>query len=188
MKSLNFESFLSRPELKPWYDQFSQILATHVVNKKHGHLQQWLQLIANLPEIDAVDTKQPTHLNQDAIVIGNKKLITHEQKTKLIDKLQKLKPWRKGPYDFFGIFIDTEWRSDWKWNRISPHLIPLKNRKVLDVGCGSGYHGWRMLGEGASYVLGIDPTMRFYMQYLCCQHYLHNDDFDFLPIGYNSKF
>ena len=30
-------------------------------------------------------------------------------------------------------------RSDWKWDRIKEHISPLKNRLILDVGCGSGY-------------------------------------------------
>ena len=31
-----------------------------------------------------------------------------------------------------------------------------ENASVLDVGCGSGYHLWRMWGAGARLVLGID--------------------------------
>jgi tRNA (mo5U34)-methyltransferase len=31
------------------------------------------------------------------------------------------------------------------------------------VGGGNGYHGWRMLGEEAELVLGIDPTLVFTM-------------------------
>ena len=28
-----------------------------------------------------------------------------------------LDSWRKGPFQVFGTYIDTEWRSDWKWQR-----------------------------------------------------------------------
>jgi tRNA (mo5U34)-methyltransferase len=58
-------------------------------------------------------------------------------------------PWRKGPFTVHGIHIDTEWRSDWKWDRVLPHISPLAGRYVLDVGCGSGYHLWRMVGKGS---------------------------------------
>jgi tRNA (mo5U34)-methyltransferase len=34
----------------------------------------------------------------------------------------------------FGLNIDTEWRSDWKWDRVLPHIEPLENRLVLDIG------------------------------------------------------
>ena len=70
-------------------------------------------------------------------------------------------PWRKGPFHVHGIHIDTEWRSDWKWDRVAPHISSLKGRNVLDVGCGSGYHMWRMLGEGANRVIGVDPYTTF---------------------------
>jgi 2-polyprenyl-3-methyl-5-hydroxy-6-metoxy-1,4-benzoquinol methylase len=47
-------------------------------------------------------------------------------------------PWRKGPFDFFGTHIDTEWRSDWKWHRIAPWLSDLDGRKVLEFGAADG--------------------------------------------------
>ena len=45
------------------------------------------------------------------------------------------------------------------------HIAPLRNRLVLDVGCGNGYHCWRMLGEGARGVLGIDPMLLNVVQF-----------------------
>ena len=80
-------------------------------------------------------------------------------------------PWRKSPFDIFGVEVDTEWRSDWKWQRIAPHISSLADRMVLDVGCGSGYHCWRMWAEGARLVLGIDPTLLYFFQYLCLKRY-----------------
>jgi tRNA (mo5U34)-methyltransferase len=71
----------------------------------------------------------------------------------------------------FGIPVNTEWRSDLKWQRIQPHLSPLKNRRVLDVGCGNGYHMWRMLGEGAQFVIGADPSQFFLAQFRAIKRY-----------------
>jgi tRNA (mo5U34)-methyltransferase len=31
----------------------------------------------------------------------------------LKDLMNQMKPWKKGPLQIFGTFIDTEWRSDW---------------------------------------------------------------------------
>ncbi len=56
--------------------------------------------------------------------------------------MRNLMPWRKGPFSLYGVNIDTEWRSDWKWDRVLPHLSDLTGRTILDVGCGSGYHMW----------------------------------------------
>merc|ERR1711879_214102 len=86
--------------------------------------------------------------------------------------LEGLIPWRKGPFHVFDTFIDTEWRSDWKWQRVVPHLSSLEGRRVLDVGCGSGYHIWRMLGEGARQVIGVDPSRLFLMQFQAIKYYV----------------
>jgi tRNA (mo5U34)-methyltransferase len=80
--------------------------------------------------------------------------------------LRQLHPWRKGPFQVDAFKIDTEWRSDWKWARLTPHIEPLQDRLVLDVGCGNGYHLWRMALEDARHVVGIDPTAVFVAQFL----------------------
>ena len=79
------------------------------------------------------------------------------------ETLQRLHPWRKGPIRLGDILIDTEWRSDWKWERVAPHL-ELSGARVLDIGCGNGYHCWRALGDGAEMALGVDPTRLFHYQ------------------------
>ncbi len=80
--------------------------------------------------------------------------------------LRKLMPWRKGPWLFGELAIDTEWRSDWKWARLQPYLSPLAGKRVLDVGCGNGYFGVRLLEAGARAVIGVDPTLLSCMQHL----------------------
>jgi len=98
--------------------------------------------------------------------------------------LKTFHPWRKGPYHLHGIHIDTEWRSDWKWDRLLPHISPLKNRSVLDVGCGNGYHMWRMLGEGAHQVIGIDPSELFLVQFEAVRKLMgDNQKVHLLPLG-----
>ena len=107
---------------------------------------------------------------------GETQRITHH--------LKQLMPWRKGPYHLHGIHIDTEWRSDFKWDRVLPHLAPLKDRTILDVGCGSGYHMWRMVGEGAKMVVGIDPTELFLCQFEVVRKLLGNDRrANLIPLG-----
>jgi len=80
--------------------------------------------------------------------------------------LRALMPWRKGPWALGGLHIDTEWRSDWKWERLKPHFTQLRGARILDVGCGNGYFGWQMLDAGAHFVVGIDPTLLYCMQHL----------------------
>jgi tRNA (mo5U34)-methyltransferase len=100
----------------------------------------------------------------DASAVGVAGSIDPADQARLRNALMALHPWRKGPYLFYGVEIDSEWRSDWKWERIVRHLAPLTGRRILDVGCGNGYHCWRALGTGAGLVLGIDPGLLYVMQ------------------------
>lgn len=176
---IDFKAFFDKPEFATWHQTFRAALDQRVDFKRHGDLKGWLDIVDSLPSI-ANEHKQ---LNQDTITLGLQNSLSLEQSEQLHQALFALKPWRKGPYQIFDTFIDTEWRSDWKWQRVSPHLTELTGRSVLDVGCGTGYHCWRMLGDGAKYVLGIDPSMRFMVQHMAIQKYAQDNRFDFLPIG-----
>lgn len=125
----------------------------------HGDLPHWLEAIDAIPRGDGY--KQ---LDRAAPVLGRPVGDT----ALLRQNLLKLHPWRKGPMELGGVKIDTEWRSDWKWERLEPHL-ELSGQEVLDIGCGNGYFGLRMLAAGAKLVVGIDPTLVFVMQWLAMQ-------------------
>lgn len=128
--------------------------------ENHGDLARWQAVIANLP------TNIPSQIDlHTQVAIGRASDLSAIEQQKYLDELKKLHPWRKGPYSLYGIDIDTEWRSDWKWQRLTPHIAPLHKRLVLDVGCGNGYHCWRMYGAGAKCVIGIDPGLLSVMQF-----------------------
>ncbi len=95
--------------------------------------------------------------------------------------VQLFQPWRKGPFQLNDLYIDTEWRSDWKWERIKPHIAPLKGKTVLDVGCGSGYHCLRMKAAGASSVIGIEPMLLYVAQFLFLNRLYQQDSVSVLP-------
>lgn len=74
---------------------------------------------------------------------------------------RELIPWRKGPFNFFGLEVDAEWRSDFKWERFFKYLpgpSELARKRVLDVGCNNGYFMFQLQAMGANHVLGIDPV------------------------------
>lgn len=151
------EAFAVGP-LALWHDTLMSLTRERIFEKPHGDLPRWWQSVKRLPKAGELV------LNQDWLEIG--KPPADEALTQSIKEgLLGLKPWRKGPFNFYGIKIETEWRSDWKWQRVVPHIAPLAGRRVLDVGCGSGYHCWRMHAEGARQVLGIDPTLLFMLQF-----------------------
>ncbi len=79
--------------------------------------------------------------------------------------LQKLMPWRKGPFNIGGVLIDSEWRSDMKWGRLKNHISPLDDKLVLDVGCGNGYFSYLFALNNARLVLGLEPYLLFNYQF-----------------------
>lgn len=139
----------------------------------HGDLPGWLKTIHALPEGDGY--KQ---LDRGAPVLGR----PVDDSALLGKQLFNLHPWRKGPLELGGIAVDTEWRSDWKWDRLKPHL-DLDGQQILDIGCGNGYFGLRMLAAGAKLVVGIDPTLVFVMQWLAMQKLCPGLNNFVLPLG-----
>ncbi|MEY2666656.1 MAG: tRNA 5-methoxyuridine(34)/uridine 5-oxyacetic acid(34) synthase CmoB [Pseudomonadota bacterium] len=167
-------------DVQKWAQQLPAQIADAFDTKKHGDLLKWQTQLAQLPTV-----KTNTQIiTSDTVTIGSATDISTDAQNQLKQQLQAFSPWRKGPYDLFGIFIDTEWRSDWKWQRLEHHIAPLHNRLVLDVGCGNGYHCWRMLGAGAKRVIGIDPMLLNVMQFqLIKKFYNNNAPIDVLPLG-----
>ena len=88
----------------------------------HGDLKRWLAALDKLPQIEPTHT----HFNRSAVGFSVDNALADGPREQLTQALRELMPWRKGPFDFFGVAINTEWRSDWKWDRVSPHLSPLR--------------------------------------------------------------
>jgi len=172
-------TYMEQGSLAPWLKSLLPLLKRKFHEKPHGDLNRWLEAYNTLP-----------NLNPDSVSLASSRVgaqttppLDSSDQESLMTGLKGLIPWRKGPYDLFGVHIDTEWRSDWKWDRIAQHIAPLKNRLVLDVGCGSGYHCWRMLGEGASRVIGIDPSYLFLIQFQAIKKYCGpKRDIHLLPV------
>ena len=146
---------------------------------RHGDLTTWKEVIHNLPLIEPSIRK----IDKDKVTIGCVEDLGQYSPMQLKSCLQKLHPWRKGPYKLFGINIDAEWRSDLKWNRLAEQITSLQNRLVLDVGCGNGYYCWRMLGTGAKMVVGIDPTLLSNLQFQAIRKLYGEAPVYVLPIG-----
>ncbi len=98
-----------------------------------------------------------------------------------IPHLEALRPWRKGPFELFGVHIDAEWRSDLKFDRLARH-IDVRGRRVIDIGCGNFYYGWRLLGAGAQEVVGIDPSILCAMQFQLVRGMLPELPARFVPL------
>ena len=161
-----------------WATQIRRQLTQRFDETPHGDVPRWQCALNLLPPLPNVQPR----LDAPAVTLRAGQTLTREQSADLETGLRGLMPWRKGPFDFFGTAIDTKWRSDWKWDRVAPLLAEQHGRQVLDVGCGSGYHCWRMHGAGAARVIGIDPGLLFLFQFLAVKNYLHDVPVDLLPL------
>lgn len=180
------------PIVNEWLAALPEWLAAIKDKQRYAHAPAYLAAVEKLPQIDV----HSVDLDTDTITI---QADLSEAEYKQITALMKqLMPWRKGPFqigsgvedDRHTVFIDTEWHSDWKWQRIAPHLVAdhgtLEGRYVLDVGGGSGYHGWRMAGAGAKQVIIIDPSCLFYHQFMAIRHFVGAADHNrthYIPVG-----
>jgi len=151
-----------------WAERLPAALERVFGAARHGELDRWLAAVAALPVLPTrrVDLRVP------AVTVGDAADADEAQRDRIRAALQALHPWRKGPFDLFGVSVDAEWRSDLKWARVAPHLDAITGRRVLDVGCGNGYYGWRLCGEGAVLVIGIDPNQCHFAQYLAVRRLL----------------
>ena len=143
--------------------------------RPHGRSDDWDDILKALPQTDDVRAE---------LARPSVRLSSHNKVDRLVleQQLQALKPWRKGPFNLFGLDLDTEWRSDWKWARLQKKIQPLAGKAVLDIGCGNGYYLYRMLGDGARLALGIDPTRLFCYQFQALQRLQGPNNAAMLPL------
>jgi tRNA (mo5U34)-methyltransferase len=181
----NYSSFiknLEKTSLNEWIPKLEKQITHAFSPKTNGHYDRWNQAWELLPNAKP----SVIHLNQSTLKIGTCADLTPEENKKLHNILMSFHPWRKGPFSFFGTEVDTEWRSDFKWDRVSSHIKPLKDGMILDIGCGSGYHCWRMLSQEPKLIFGIDPFLAFVWQYLVANKYIKSDRCAVLPLGIDS--
>ncbi len=178
MKYSDLYTELQASKLEPWADQLVAQAESESVWRTHGDLTQWQKALDMLPPIDP----QPIRIENGLVCIGGEKTCSDIAKDQLSFALKEMHPWRKGPWNIHGVHVDTEWRSDFKWDRLQGAIQPLRGRTILDVGCGNGYHCWRMTDQGAKLVVGIDPTLVYVLQYFAIKRYVHNPKAWVLPM------
>jgi len=168
----SYDALLSHWPESDWLARVVRAAELRLREHPHGDLARWRDALQNLPPgLPRALLDRPTPVLGEPVT----------DREALRETLMRLHPWRKGPLCLGGITVDTEWRSDWKWQRIAPH-VDLAGQRILDVGCGNGYYGWRMLGAGAALVVGVDPTVLFVMQWLACRHFAGDSPNFVLPL------
>lgn len=159
--------------LSRYLEVIKQRLVDIELEHQHGNRTHWEKIVQEI--LDFGSNGHVVNTPSVTIVPG-----TTQPPQGLRKLLMELHPWRKGPFSILGIPIDTEWRSDLKWERIKD-CVNWNGASILDVGCGSGYHLWRMWGAGARRVLGIDPTRLYWQQFKLIKGFIPGAPVHFLP-------
>ncbi|MDQ1245356.1 MAG: tRNA (mo5U34)-methyltransferase [Campylobacterota bacterium] len=104
----------------------------------------------------------------DAVTIKGKAPKNIEETARL------MMPWRKGPFQLFDTYIDSEWRSNVKYNLLRKHFN-LKDKRVADIGCNNGYYLFRMQEDSPKSLVGFDPSPLFKTQFDFINHFVKSD-------------
>ncbi|MDF3130264.1 tRNA 5-methoxyuridine(34)/uridine 5-oxyacetic acid(34) synthase CmoB [Kiritimatiellaeota bacterium B1221] len=159
------------PGIREWVHSRRSEMEAVFDAKKNGHLPMWREALAAIVTPETTPRMDQTVVWDGAADVQDEKIWRH------------FHPWRKGPFRFGDMEIDTEWRSDFKWDRLKEALDPLAGRSCLDVGCGNGYHCWRMRGAGAAQVVGLDPFLLYVMQFMAVWKRIPDQAVRVLPLG-----
>jgi len=140
-------------ELQEWQNGVLPLIQKNIAT--NGNSAKYFAALEKFPK-----TKCNISVEKGKVVISAEEPIDN---TEILNTLREFMPWRKGPWKILDVNIDTEWRSDWKWERLEKHC-DFHGKKVLDIGCGNGYYAYRTVLNGAEFVLGIDPSIYSYFQ------------------------
>jgi len=145
---------------------FEQILALR--KTCHEKLQSSKKgVVAHRLPFESVRHLKASRLNfaNDIVTIGRREDLSPNE-YELVNKVMRgFIPWRKGPYNIFGIDIDAEWRSCRKWDRVLPFLPDLKDKIVADIGASNGYYMFRMIPLEPKAVIGFEPYLQHYFTF-----------------------
>lgn len=133
--------------------------------------EKWLTWKNIKPLRDALNNLKNTSYD---IELGDVIKIKGDYKGDIKDVAKLMMPWRKGPFELFGTYIDTEWRSNIKYNLLRKHFN-LKDRRVADIGCNNGYYMFRMLEDKPSLLVGFDPSPLYRTQFDFINHFVKSD-------------
>ncbi|MCD4688945.1 MAG: tRNA 5-methoxyuridine(34)/uridine 5-oxyacetic acid(34) synthase CmoB [Desulfuromonadaceae bacterium] len=163
-----------------WRQELEALLSEkqRFITQVDGNARRLLPLLDRLPQLDEVEID----LDADMIRIGTREDLDPQQREELREILMEFRHWRKGPFNIFGVEIDSEWRSDLKWNRIKDQIAPLAGRRILDVGSSCGYYLMRMAASKPRLALGLEPYAPFYCQYLLLQRLIDEPSVHCLPV------
>lgn len=171
-----------------YLDRYASIVAEGEIAEIRTERAGWLGRKGAVPFRTAVENlprlrSSLVDLSGDVVTVGKRDELSEDQHLALETALEALLPWRKGPFELFGHYIDTEWRSNLKWDRVLPHLDDLEGRVVADVGCNNGYYMFRAARYRPGLVVGFDPMPRFHYQFSLVNRFAGLENLKFELLG-----
>ncbi len=153
------------------------------------NVQPWYNQLLKVFELEKGSVKIEY---KDWFCIGRRENLTASEFALIEETAKKLIPWRKGPFNLFGLEIDSEWQSNIKYNLIRPYFN-LKDKVVADIGCNNGYYMFRMLEDKPKRLIGFDPSALTLHQFEFINHFVKSDIiYEMLGVEhleyYNHKF
>ncbi|RXK14367.1 tRNA 5-methoxyuridine(34)/uridine 5-oxyacetic acid(34) synthase CmoB [Halarcobacter mediterraneus] len=157
--------------------------------RKWKNVEPWY---TQLLKVFDLNIKNPDISYSDWFTVGKRENLSDSEFALLEETAKKLIPWRKGPFNIFGLDIDSEWQSNIKYNLIRPYFN-LKDKVVADIGCNNGYYMFRMLEDKPKRLIGFDPSALTLHQFEFINHFVKSDIvYEMLGVEhleyYNHKF
>ena len=165
---MDFINSAWQKELEPYAEDFFG-------KKKDKRIEHWKELLAKLPTM----RNKEIELTDGVIIFGD---ADPKELQSIRSSLLKFLPWRKGPFQINNIVVDSEWKSNLKWDRFLELNVDLSKKIILDVGSGNGYSGFRMLGCGAKEVLCLEPNLMHVSQFAAINHFIDSSKIKMLPV------
>jgi len=157
--------------------------------RKWKNVEPWYEQLQKLSQIKNEEFELSY---SDWFSVGKRENLSDSEFSLIEETAKKLIPWRKGPFNLFGLEIDSEWQSNIKYNLIRPHFN-LKDKVVADIGCNNGYYMFRMLEDKPKRLIGFDPSALTLHQFEFINHFVKSDiEYEMLGVEhleyYNHKF
>ena len=157
--------------------------------RKWKNVEPWYKQIQ---KVSKINKENPKIDYGDWFSVGKREDLSDSEFALIEETAKKLIPWRKGPFNLFGLEIDSEWQSNIKYNLIRP-FFDLKDKVVADIGCNNAYYMFRMLEDKPKRLIGFDPAALALHQFEFINHFVKSDIiFEMLGVEhleyYNHKF
>jgi len=147
------------------------------LNNLREERKRWLTWKNIIPYQEAI-LSLPTCKNVEIILNDIVKIQIEDLSPKILEQIKQtallMKPWRKGPFAFNELLIDSEWQSQIKYNLLEKHF-DLKDKIVGDIGCNNGYYLFRMLTHQPKKLIGFDPSAIYYSQFQFINHFIQSN-------------